>query len=137
MISSALLVWGLGGATIYIAYYLETPAEFAETAETVANREAYATYIANIPAWAIAIGIGAAAGRLLGAVGLLLRRVWALPCYLAALVLFMVAMYRAFVFADVAAVMSGLHVAVEFLFLGLSVFAVVFAHRARSAGILT
>ena len=42
VISIALLLWGLGGASIYVAYFLETPGEFAETAETAANRQAYA-----------------------------------------------------------------------------------------------
>ncbi len=56
-ISIALLLWGFGGASIYIAYFVETPEEFAQAAETVANRQAYADYVAIIPFWAIAVGI--------------------------------------------------------------------------------
>ena len=33
LISIALLLWGLGGASIYVAYFVETPEEFAQTAE--------------------------------------------------------------------------------------------------------
>ena len=86
VISIALLLWGLGGASIYIAYFIETPEEFAQTAETAANRQAYADYIAHIPFWAIAVGMIAAVTRLLGAIGLLRRRALALPFYIISVV---------------------------------------------------
>jgi hypothetical protein len=136
VISVALLLWGLGGASIYIAYFIETPDEFALTAEAAANRQAYADYIANIPFWAIAVGIVAAATRLLGAIALLLRRAWALPLYAISAVFFLVALYRAFILADVASVMSGAHIAVELVFLALSIFGIWFARENRSRGIL-
>jgi hypothetical protein len=101
VISIALLLWGLGGASIYIAYFIETPEEFAQTAETAVNRQAYAEYIAAIPFWAIAVGIIAAVTRLLGAIGLLLRRAWALAFYVISVVFFLVALFRAFVLANV------------------------------------
>ena len=137
VISSALLLWGVGGASIYVAYFIETPEEFARTAEAAANRQAYADYVANIPFWAIAVGMIAALTRLLGAIGLLLRRAWALPLYIISVVFFLVALYRAFILANVASVMSGPHIAVEFVFLALSVFAVWFTHESKLRGILT
>jgi len=136
VISIALLLWGLGGASIYIAYFIETPEEFAETAEIAAKRQAYADYVASIPFWAIAVGIIAAVTRLLGAIGLLLRRAWALPLYIISVVFFLVVLYRAFILANVASVMSGPHIAVELVFLALSIFAVWFAHKNKSRGIL-
>jgi hypothetical protein len=136
VISIALLLWGLGGASIYVAYFVETPEEFAQTAETAANREAYADYIENIPYWSIAVGIIAALTRLVGAVGLLLRRAWALPLYVLSLVFFLAALYRAFVLASVADVMSGPHIAVELAFLTLSIFAIWFAHKNKSTLVL-
>ncbi len=136
VISIALLLWGLGGSVIYIAYFIETPDEFAQTAETAANRQAYADYVANIPFWAIAVGIIAAATRLLGAIGLLLRRAWALPLYIISVAFFLGVLYRAFILANVASVMSGPHIGVELVFLALSVFAVWFAHENKSKGIL-
>jgi len=45
-------------------------------------------------------------------------------------------MYRAFVVAHVARVMSGAHVAIEIVFVALSLFAVWFAHHGKSKGIL-
>jgi len=136
LISAGLLLWGLGGASMYVAYYIETPSQFAATAEAAANRQAYAEYLAAIPFWAIAVGIIAAVARLLGAVGLLLRRAWALPLYIVSLVFFLAALFRAFVLANVASVMSGPHIAVEAVFLGLSIFAIWFACTNRSKGIL-
>jgi hypothetical protein len=136
VISSALLLWGLGGASIYVAYFFETPQEFAQTAETSANREAYADYVANIPFWAIAVGMIAAVTRLLGAIGLLLRRAWAVPLYVVSVVFFLVALFRAFVLAKVATVMSGPHIAVELVFLALGIFALWFARESKSKRIL-
>lgn len=135
--SIVLLFWGLGGASIYVAYFVETAEEFAEAAEIAVNRQAYANYVANIPLWAIIVGIGAAVSRLLGAIGLLLRRAWALPLYILSAVLFLAALYRAFILANAVGVMSGPHIAVELVFLALSIFAVWFAHKNRSSGVLT
>ena len=136
VISIALLLWGLGGASIYIAYFLETAEEFAQTAETATNRQAYADYVANIPFWAIAVGITAAVARLLGAIGLLLRRAWALPLYVISVVFFLAALFRAFVLANVVSVMSGPHIAIELVFLALSIFAVWYARLSKSRSIL-
>jgi hypothetical protein len=134
--TAVLLLWGLGGASIYVAYFVETPAEFAHSAEAPANREAYAEYIAHIPVWALAAGIGAAFARLLGIGCLFLRRAWALRFFVVSLLLFMVALYRAFILADVAEVMSGGHIATEIVFLLLGIFAVWLARWGESRGIL-
>jgi uncharacterized membrane protein len=136
MISIALLLWGVAGASIYAGYFLETPEEFAAGAETAENSQAYAEYIVNIPAWAIAVGMFAAIARLVGAIGLLLRRAWAFPLYIISLVFFMAALYRAFILADVASVMSGPHIAIEVVFVALNLFAIWFVHSNKSKGLL-
>jgi hypothetical protein len=135
-ISAALLLWGLGGASIYVAYFVETPEQFAQGAESAAHEQAYAEYVSDIPPWAIGLGIGAAAARLLGAVALLLRRAWALPLYVTSLLLFAGVLFRAFVLADAATAMSAPHIATEGVFLFLSLFAVWFAYANRANGIL-
>lgn len=133
----ALLLWGLGGVSIYVAYFIQAPGKFAEAAESAANREAYAEYVANIPAWAIGVGIGAALTRLLGAIALLLRRAWALPLYLVSTILFLAALYRAFVLAGAAGIMSGPHVAIEVVFLALSVLGIGVARKSKAKGVLS
>lgn len=137
VVSGVLLLWGMGGASIYVAYFVEKPQEFAVTAEIAANRDAYAQYLSNIPPWAIAVGIIAAAARLLGAVALLLQSAWALPCYLVSLPFFLLALFRAFVLADAASVMSPGHISTEVIFVALSIFAIWFAHRFKASGVLT
>ena len=122
---------------MYVAYFIEAPAEFARGAETLENQQAYAEYLSNIPAWAIGVGIIAAVARLMGAVALLFRRIWALPLYLISLVFFLAALFRAFILANVAAVMSGAHIATEVVFLALSIFAVWFSHRYKHSGVLS
>lgn len=136
IVSIVLLLWALGGASIYVAYFLETPTEFAQTAETAENRAAYAEYVSNIPFWAIAVGIIAAATRLLGAIALLLRRAWAQPLYVVSLAFFLVALFRAFVLADVASVMSAGHIATEVVFVALTLFAIWFSARQKAVGVL-
>ena len=136
VIASILLLWSMGGTSIYVAYFLETPQEFALTAETATNRDAYAEYIGNIPHWAIAVGIVAAVARLLGAIALLLRSAWALPFYLVSLPFFLIALYRACVLADVAKVMSMGHIATEVVFVALSIFAIWFAYKFKTNGTL-
>ena len=136
LISIVLLLWGVGGVSMYVAYFFETPEEFARTAEIEANWEAYAEYIANIPFWAISAGIAAAVTRLLGAIGLLLRRAWVLPLYIVSTVCLLAALFRAFVLANVANVMSGPHIATEVVFIALSAFAIWFARRNKARGML-
>jgi hypothetical protein len=136
VVSIVLLLWGVSSSWVYVALFLETPEEFARMAEIEANWEAYADYVANIPLWAIAAGIAAAVTRLLGAIGLLLRQAWVLPLYIVSTACLLVALFRAFVLADVANVMSGGHIVTEVVFVALSVFAVWFARRNKARGIL-
>lgn len=136
VISVVLLLWGLVGAAIYVALFVQTPEEYAQMAETAAKRQAYADYVANIPFWAIGVGVIAAVTRLLGALGLLLRRAWALPLYILALVFFLAALFRAFFLGNAASAMGGRHITIELVFVALSIFAVWFAHANKSKGVL-
>ena len=78
----------------------------------------------------------AAVTRLLGAISLLLRRAWALPLFTVSTLFFLVALYRAFVLAGVASVMSAGHIATELVFLTLGILAIWLAHSSKSRGIL-
>lgn len=134
---TGLFLWGMFSLSIYVFYvFVETPAEFAKTAEDAAHREAYAQYVANIPAWALALAALAALARVLGALCLVLRRRMAVPLYAASLVLFLATLFRAFVLDAAASAMSARHIGVEVAFVVLGVFAVWFALRSKSRGIL-
>jgi len=121
---------------MYVAYFVETPTEFAQTAERASHRARYAEYVANIPWWAIAVGIIAAIARFFGALSLLLRRTWAIPLYEISAAFFLLALYRAFVLAKVGNIMSGGHVSIEVVFLFLSGFAIWYSFRQKSKGVL-
>ncbi len=136
VVVGVLLVWSLAGVAIYVAYFVETPQEFAHGAEIPANREGYASYVASIPPWAVAVGIIAAVARLLGTIALLRRKACAQRLYLVSLLFFGLALFRAFVLADAAAVMSTGHIATEGIFMGLNLFAVWFVRRQTAAGVL-
>ena len=136
IVSVFLLLWGLAGASIYVALLTQTPEEFAEGAERPENREAYAEYIANMPAWAIGAGIIAAVARLLGALALLIRQAWAMPLYVVATFFFLVALFRAFILANASDVMSTGHMITQVVFIALSFFGIWFSHWNKSRGIL-
>ncbi len=136
VISAALLLWGLASVSIYVGYFVEGAEDFANSAESVENAQAYADYITNIPLWALGAGMMAAVTRLFGAFGLLARQAWALSLYVFSTVLFLVALYRAFVLANAASVLNGWHIGIEIAFIALSIFAVCFAAKNRSKGIL-
>lgn len=59
-----------------------------------------------------------------------------LPLYIISMVFFLLALYRAFVLANAATVMSGPHIAVELVFIALSIFGVWFAHEKKQKAIL-
>lgn len=134
--ASLLLLWGMAGLSIYVAYFIETPEQFAQTAEDAAHREAYAEYISNIPVLALVLGIGAAVTRFAGAGALLLRSRWALPLYVLSALMFSVLLYRAFVTGKASEVMSAPHIAIEFIFLALHAYAIWFAYQNQRTGVL-
>lgn len=136
IIALFLLLWGLAGMSIYIALFVESPEQFANSAEDAAHAEIYAEYVANIPAWAIGAGIIAALARFFGAVGLLMRRAWALPLYVLSLVFFLAALYRAFILSNAAEAMSPPHIGIQVVFTALTLIAIWFALRNKSTGVL-
>lgn len=136
IVSLFLLLWGFAGMSIYIALFLETPEQFAASAEDAAHADIYADYVANIPAWAIGAGVIAALARLFGAIGLLARRAWALPLYVVSLVFFLAALYRAFVLANAFEAMSPPHIGIQVVFTLLTLFAIWFAFRNKYVGTL-
>ena len=136
IISGLLLLWALAGASIYVNLFLKTPEEFAAAAETPENQEAYARYVADIPTWTLVLAIGAALTRLFGAFCLLLLRTWAVPFYFLSLILFLATLFRAFVLANAAEVMSLPHIATQVVFVALSMLALWFARWSASKGIL-
>ncbi len=137
LISGFLLLWGLAyGGLVVFTFALATPEHFQALVEEGRIRAEYAQYIAQIPLWAIIATLLVAITRLAGGCALFLRRRWAVPCYAVSLVVVVTLMFRAFVFADVAAVIRPSQIALEAGFLALSVFAPWWARRQRQHGLL-
>lgn len=136
-ISTGLLLWALAYAGLVLfTFVLATPDDLQTLAAAGRIKPEYVAYIGGIPSWAIMATAVVAITRLLGGIGLLLRRAWALTLYAISLVLFLLIFIRAFFFAGITDVIRGSQVAVELLFVFLSVFAVWFAKKMRSDGLI-
>lgn len=137
IISYFLLAWGLAYAGLVIfSFFVATPEDSAALVADGVIKQEYADYIANIPAWVVAVSIMAAITRVLGALGLLLRRAWALPCYVISLISVVIIMFRGFVLAGAASVIRPSQIGVEIVFMLLSIFAVWFAANSKARKIL-
>ena len=118
------------------SFFIATPEHWATLVQDGRIKAEYAVYISEIPAWVIGITLVAALTRLLGGIALLLRKGWALPCYVISFIFVAIIMFRGFVLADVASVIRNSQVVLEFVFLAISAFAVWFAYANRNNGIL-
>lgn len=130
-----LFLWGLAytGLTLF-SFALADADDWAELVAEGRILPEYVEYIGRIPGWVIATTAVAAATRLGGAIGLLLRRTWAAPLYAISLGCVVVIMFRGFVLANVASVIRTSQVWVEALFMALSLFAAWFAFHMKSQG---
>lgn len=128
-VSAVLFVWGLAyfGLVVF-SFFISTPEHWATLVAQGRIKAEYAQYIANIPSWVIATTVVAALTRLGGGTALLFRHDIAFTLYTISLALIVVLMFRGFVLADVTSVIRTSQVVLEYVFLGLSVFAVWFAH---------
>jgi hypothetical protein len=132
-----LLIWGASyTALVVFSFFIASPAHWAKLVSDGRITAEYAQYISEIPAWVIAFSCVAAATRLGGAVALALRTTWAYPIFLASFVFVAVIMFRGFILAGVAQVISRDQIALELAFLGLSMFAVVYSFYACKTGLL-
>lgn len=130
-------MWGVTYAGLVVfTFFMATPEHWAALVADGRIRAEYATYIGEIPGWAILITVFVAMTRLLGAVALLMHKSWALPVYGVSLSLVVVIMFRGFVLANVASVIRPSQIVLEFAFLLISVFAVWFAHALTEIGVL-
>lgn len=129
-----LFVWALAyGGLVYLSFATSSPDHLAELVKREIIKETYADYIAHIPNWVRGLSVFLVAMRLMGAIGLLLQRLWAAPAYAIALLATLVIMYRGFFIADAASVIRTSQIFVEVGFVAVSIFAVWFAYKSRRA----
>ena len=137
LVSGFLLAWGMAYAgLVFFTFGISAPDHWATLVSEGRITAEYAAYIAEIPGWVVVITVIAALTRLLGAVCLLLRKHWALLFYGVSLFFVTLIMLRGFVLADVASVIRVSQIVLEFVFLSISVFAVLYANRQIQNGVL-
>jgi hypothetical protein len=137
LVSGFLLAWGMAYAgLVFFTFGISTPDHWAALVSEGRITAEYADYISRIPAWVVVITVLAALTRLIGAICLLLRMHWALVAYGVSLGFVTLIMLRGFVLADVASVIRGSQIVLEFVFLSISVFAVWYANRQIQNGVL-
>jgi len=137
LITGFLLLWGIAYAALVVfTFSISTPDHWAALVSEGRIKAEYADYISEIPGWIVLITVLAALTRLLGAIFLLLRKSWALLFYAVSLCFVAVIMFRGFVLADVASVIRGSQIVLEFVFVLISVFAVWYANNQIRSGVL-
>ncbi len=137
LITVFLLLWGCAYAgLVTFSFFLASPEHWSRLVSEGRISAEYASYIAEIPTWVIAASCAAALTRLLGAVALVGFSALAVPLYSLSLALVMIIMFRGFILADVASVISKDQIVLEMVFLLLSVLAVLYSFYARQIGLL-
>ena len=137
IITVFLLLWGCAYAgLVTFSFFLASPEHWNRLVAEGRISAEYAQYIAKIPPWVIVMTCAAAATRLLGAVALVCFNSLAYPLYGLSLLLVATIMFRGFVLADVASVISKDQVVLEIVFLLLSMLAVLYSSHAVKTGLL-
>jgi hypothetical protein len=137
LISGLLLLWGMAYAgLVYFTFVISTPAHWAALVAKGQIKAEYADYIAALPGWVVPTTVLAALSRLFGALFLLLRLAWAFHLYVLSLGFVTAIMFRGFVLAGVASVIRSSQIALEIVFLLISVFAVWYSKLQIRNGVL-
>ena len=125
-------IWAAMGVMIYLGYTMATPEELVEQMGPV-----YGEYAANQPAWHTAVFALAIFTGVAGAIGLLLRKGWAVLAYTASLIFILISEVKGFVLDGAGSFMSTGQVVTEIVVVLLGIGAFLFARKAKSMGILT
>ena len=137
LVTSLLFAWGAAyAALVAFSFFFASPDHWSMLVSEGRISAEYAQYISQIPNWVIALTCAAATSRFAGAVALALRSAWAYPIYLISVVFVAVIMFRGFVLAGVARVISRDQIALEIGFLMLSIFAAVYSYHSCKTGLL-
>lgn len=137
VVAWTLFFWGIGYSLLIAeAFFLFDPEDFDRLVTAGMILPGYSDYVQHLPPWVIAISFFKAITRLGGAVGLLLRKSFAVSMYSLSFAVSCVIFFRGFLLENVASVESPSQIGLEALFFGMSIFAVWWAFRALLRGIL-
>lgn len=130
IVSGVALLWNLMGVAAYLAHVSLTAEDFAAMPE--AERLLYT----DAPAWVTGAYAIAVFAGLLGCLGLLLRKAWAMPVFVVSLVAVVLQFGYALLVQDTIAVMGASIVVMPILVILIAAYLVWFAQRHRQAGVL-
>jgi hypothetical protein len=137
IMSSLLLLWGLGyAALIFEAFVALRHEDFEKLVSAGMILPGYEDYVHHLPAWIIGLTVFKGATRVAGAIGLLLRRRWAVSMYGFSLAATCLIFFRGFLMDNRAAVEAPTQIGLDVLFFSLGIYALYFAVAARFRGTL-
>lgn len=133
----ALLLWSLGYALLVAeALFIMREEDYGRLVSAGMILPGYGDYVQHLPGWIVGITVFKAATRVAGALGLLLRRRWAVSMYSFSLAASCVIFSRGFLLDDRAAVELPTQIGLDVLFFLLAIYAVYFSIAARLRGTL-
>ncbi len=131
IVSGVALLWNLMGVAAYLVDVSLTAEDLAAMPD--AERALYA----SMPAWVTGAYAIAVFGGTLGCIGLLLRKAWAMPVFVASLVAVLLQFGYTLLLMDTIAVKGAAVVALPIFIILIAAYLVWFAQRHRQAGVLT
>jgi len=137
LLASLLLLWSLGYAFLVAeALFLMGPDDYERLVSAGMILPGYSDYVHHLPTWIVALTLFKVATRIAGALGLLLRRRWAVSMYSASLVVATVIFLRGFLLDDRASFEAPTQIGLDVVFICVAVYALYFSLAARFRGIL-
>jgi hypothetical protein len=137
IVAVILLVWGFGYALLIAeALFIMRPEDFDRLVSAGMILPGYGNYVQHLPGWIVGLTLFKAATRIAGALGLLLRKRWAVSMYSLSLAVSFLIFFRGFLFDNRGTYEVPTQIGLDVVFFFLSVFALYFALRARFSGVL-
>ncbi len=135
--ATLLLAWGLGYAALIVeAFFVLRHEDFERMVRAGMILPGYEDYVQHLPAWIVGLTIFKGVTRIAGAIGLLLRRSWAVSMYSFSLAVSCLIFFRGFLVDNRASVEVPTQIGLDVMFFALSVYAVYFAIAASWRGTL-
>lgn len=125
LIAAGALVWNLIGVMTYLMQVSMTPESLSELP---ADERALYT---NVPAWVTAAYATAVFAGTIGSIGLLLRRRWCLPAFVASLVAVLVQMVHALFMTELLSVRGGSAAVLPVVIIAVAILLVWYAYAIR------
>jgi hypothetical protein len=137
IVACVLLLWGLGYALLIAeALFIMRPEDFDRLVSAGMILPGYGDYVQHLPQWIVGLTLFKGFTRLAGAVGLLLRRRWAVSMYSLSLAVSCVIFFRGFLLDNRGSFEAPTQIGLDVVFFCASVFAVYFALASRFRGVL-